>query len=169
MKKQFFVMSLLLVFALTGIGSTFGQTADGLPVLYVANQWTVWRFDPNDSTAEIVLATEDLPHIPPMELSATEQDILERLEFIEKPTLIQGGGIMAYYYQGAVTGVVFYATKAQINATGIPTGNPVLIRAESGFSLFRLSDGSFQMLGPNRNGTTFNISWQFCNSTSEGE
>jgi uncharacterized protein YraI len=81
----------------------------------------------------------------------------------------QGGGIMAYYYQGAVTGVVFYATEAQINAAGIPTGNPVLIRAESGFSLFRLSDGSFQMIGPNRNGSTFNISWQFCNSTSEGE
>ncbi len=81
----------------------------------------------------------------------------------------QGGGIVVYLYQGAVTGVVFYATEAQINAAGVPSGNPVLIRAESGFSLFRLSTGAFQMVGPNRGGGSFNISWDYCNSTSEGE
>ncbi|MBI5929852.1 MAG: SH3 domain-containing protein [Chloroflexi bacterium] len=81
----------------------------------------------------------------------------------------QGGGIMVYLYQGPVVGVVFYATEAQINAAGIPATNTTLIRAESGFSLYRLSDGSFQMIGPNRNGSSFNISWQYCFSTSEGE
>ncbi len=81
----------------------------------------------------------------------------------------QGGGIVVYLYQGAVTGVVFYATEAQINAAGVPSGNPVLIRAESGFSLFRLSTGAFQMVGPNRSGGSFNISWEYCFSTSEGE
>jgi uncharacterized protein YraI len=81
----------------------------------------------------------------------------------------QGGGIIVYLWQGPVTGVVFYATEAMINAAGIPSGQPTLIRAESGFSLFRVADGAFQMVGPNRGGGSFNISWYGCNPSPETE
>ncbi len=76
-----------------------------------------------------------------------------------------GGGIIVYLWQGPVTGVVFYATEAMINATGIPAAQPALIRSESGFALYRLPGGDFQMNGPNRDGSTFNLRWSGCNAS----
>ncbi len=78
-----------------------------------------------------------------------------------------GGGIIAYIWQGPVTGVVFYATEAMINATGIPAAQPALIRSESGFALYRLPGGDFQMNGPNRDGSTFNLRWSGCNASPQ--
>lgn len=78
-----------------------------------------------------------------------------------------GGGIIVYIWQGPVTGVVFYATEAMINASGIPAAQPALIRAESGFALYRLPGGDFQMNGPNRDGGTFSLRWNGCNPSPQ--
>lgn len=78
-----------------------------------------------------------------------------------------GGGIIVYVWQGPVTGVVFYATEAMINATGIPGAQPALIRSESGFALYRLPGGDFQMTGPNRDGSSFNLRWSGCNPSPQ--
>ncbi len=58
-------------------------------------------------------------------------------------------------------GMTVYSTLA----TGIPAAQPALIRSESGFALYRLPGGDFQMNGPNRDGSTFNLRWSGCNAS----
>ena len=72
-----------------------------------------------------------------------------------------GGGIAVYLFYGETPGVVFVASEAEINSVGIP-GVPTVIRSESGFTLYRLPDGAFEMTGPSIDGGLFRFRWFGC-------
>lgn len=72
-----------------------------------------------------------------------------------------GGGILVFLFYGDPQGVVFVAQESQILAVGVPD-QPTLIHADSGFFLYRMPDGAFQMDGPNTDGSRFSVQWHNC-------
>ncbi len=77
---------------------------------------------------------------------------------------ISGGGIAILHYAGPSQGVVFYATEAEINAVGIPA-DIQLIKAESGYYLYRRFDRLFELRAVNVDGAeNFVFRWLDCNA-----
>lgn len=83
-------------------------------------------------------------------------------EFYTDRRSYAGGGIAVYLLYGNPQGFVFVASEAEINAIGIPTTESTLIRAESGFALYRETDSAFRMVMPNRDGTIYQHVWYAC-------
>ena len=74
---------------------------------------------------------------------------------------MNGGGIAVYLFYAEQQGVVLVASESLIASIGVPE-NTTLIQAESGFELYRLPNGLFQMNGPQIDGGTFYFQWEGC-------
>ncbi len=80
MGKRIILMVLLTVLGLVWIPKTSGQALDSLPILYIGGRWTVWRFDPNTMTSEVVYSAIDEPPVSIETLSPIEQQALVDLD-----------------------------------------------------------------------------------------
>lgn len=76
MNKRAFCAVLLMLLNLIWTPETSGQTSDDLPVLYIGGRWTVWRFDPNTMTSEVIYSLQDQPLVSIEVLSPIEQQAL---------------------------------------------------------------------------------------------
>ncbi len=95
MNKRAFCAVLLVVLNLIWTPETSGQTSDALPVLYIGGRWTVWRFDPNTMTSEVIYSVQDDPRVPVTSLSFNEQEVLAALGLPQAPSTLsaQIGGL----------------------------------------------------------------------------
>ncbi|MCQ3930643.1 MAG: hypothetical protein DPW16_09290 [Chloroflexi bacterium] len=74
------IILVVVIFCLLPTFQASSQTDVDLPILYIGGRWTVWRFDPNTMTSEIIYSLQDQPHVSIEALSPIEQQALVDLK-----------------------------------------------------------------------------------------
>ncbi|GIK65634.1 MAG: hypothetical protein BroJett018_34280 [Chloroflexota bacterium] len=118
MNKRAFCAVLLMVLSLIWTPETSGQTSDALPVLYIGGRWTVWRFDPNTMTSEVIYSVRDESRVPVASLSPNEQGALAALDLPQVPSTLsaQVGGLWKLSDGRLLLKVDHFACNYLINA-----------------------------------------------------